>query len=200
MISGMTESGQIDDLWGKTAMKIYTQTGDSGSTSLIGGQRVSKDDPRLEAYGSVDELVASLGVLMDLGIDANTRSFLLRISDRLMVCSSRLAASDPVALEKLPLLSCEDVSMLEAAIDLISDDLPPVKYFTFPCGHLTVSYANVARTVCRRAERAVVRLSVTAPVEGMILRYLNRLSDYLYVLSRKFKKEFSVEEIPWRPK
>ena len=180
-------------------MKIYTLTGDGGKTSLIGGARVSKDDPRIDAYGTVDELSAHIGFLIDQDLDESLRAVLIRILERLMVCASRLAAADETLLKDLPLLKPEDVTFLEESIDKLSANLPPVKFFTLPYGHQSVSAANIARTVCRRAERAVVRLSAQSPVENVILSYLNRLSDYLYVLSRKIKQDFSIDEKPWIP-
>lgn len=180
-------------------MKIYTKTGDKGQTSLIGGTRVPKDHIRIEAYGTVDELNSWMGVIHDSITDGKTRMLLLNIQDKLFTIGSHLASDPEKSRMKLPEISDEHVALLETEMDAIDKVVPPMKNFVLPGGHLTVSYCHVARCVCRRAERCVIHLSASAPVEDIIIRYLNRLSDYLFMLSRKMTHDLGVEEIPWKP-
>ncbi|MBP6979150.1 MAG: cob(I)yrinic acid a,c-diamide adenosyltransferase [Lentimicrobiaceae bacterium] len=179
-------------------MKIYTKTGDQGETSLIGGQRVPKFDPRIEAYGTVDELNSYLGLLRDLHIDAHTRDILLEIQDRLFTAESLLAAENPADFSHLPLLTEGDVTLLEKEMDSMSQSLPPLTSFILPGGHVVVSHCHIARCICRRAERLVIRLANEKPVDPLVIKYLNRLSDYLFILSRKLSKEFNVVETAWK--
>jgi len=188
--------------------KIYTKTGDKGMTALIGGTKVPKSSARIEAYGTVDELNSFIGLLMDQLIlapgplPAETTPFLREIQDRLFTIGSSLAC-DPEKEPrlKIPDLREEDVQKVEAEIDRMMTVLPPMKSFLLPGGHVAVSTAHVARCVCRRAERGCVRLHEEQLfVEPLVLRYLNRLSDYLFVLARYAAHLLQVPEIPWRPR
>lgn len=180
--------------------KIYTKTGDKGETSLIGGTRVPKFHPRIEAYGTVDELVSFIGLIRDQEIGAEYRDFLIRVQDRLFTLESRVA-QDPDAKNptKLPELYEEDVKALELQIDMMNEKLPELKSFILPGGHTAVSYCHVARTICRRAERMLLKLSQVQKVEPLTIKYLNRLSDYLFVLARKLTFDLGAEETPWNP-
>ena len=183
--------------------KIYTKTGDKGVTALIGGTKVSKSHLRIEAYGTVDELNSFIGLLIDhLNQAAAPTPFLKEIQDRLFTIGSSLAC-DPEKEPKLkiPDLKEEDVRLLEKEIDHMEAILPPMKFFVLPGGHVAVSTAHIARCVCRRAERGCVRLQDEQLfVEPLVLRYLNRLSDYLFVLSRYAAHQLHAPEIPWRPR
>jgi cob(I)alamin adenosyltransferase len=179
--------------------KIYTKTGDQGTTSLIGGTKVPKSHIRIEAYGTVDELNSYIGLCKDLITDNSIHSILGEIQDRLFTIGSSLAC-DPVKEPKmkLPDLKEEDVVLLEKEIDRMNEIIPPLKSFVLPGGHPTVSHLHIARCVCRRAERCCVRLEEES--EPVILKYLNRLSDYLFVLSRYMSHLLNVSEIPWKPR
>jgi cob(I)alamin adenosyltransferase len=181
------------------SVKIYTKTGDAGKTSLLGGSRVAKDSIRIEAYGNIDELNSFIGLLSDQYSDAPSRAVLKEIQDRLFTIGSALAC-DPekeIAL-KIPDLKEEDVFLLEKEIDRMSESLPPLKSFILPGGHVVVSTAHVCRCVCRRAERSAVHLDeAESPVQPLIIKYLNRLSDYLFVLSRYAGHQLGAAEIPW---
>ncbi len=179
-------------------MKVYTKGGDKGSTSLVGGIRVEKSHPRLEAYGNVDELSATTGVLYDAIVDESLKKDLCTIMERLMVCAALLAAEEGT-FKKLPQIREEDILFLEARIDSFEAELPPLQQFLFPCGHPAVSASHVARTVCRRAERSVVGLMAGHQVHPLVLPFLNRLSDYFFMLSRKLALILQVEEIRWTP-
>ncbi len=180
------------------AFKIYTKTGDKGQTSLIGGTRVPKFDIRIEAYGTVDELNSTIGLIRDQEIDAHSKEILIEIQDRLFTLGSLLAA-DPVKNKmKLPQISEDDVVLLEKEIDVMNETLPEMKSFVLPGGHSTVSFCHIARCVCRRAERCVLKLNETSEVNELIYKYLNRLSDYLFTLSRKFTQDFNAPETPWK--
>jgi len=181
-------------------MKIYTKTGDHGMTSLFGGKRVSKAALRIESYGTVDELNAWIGVLRDQHVNAVRKQQLLEIQDRLFTIGSTLATEPGNVKVKIPQLVEADVTFLENEIDTMDNTLPPMRNFVLPGGHPSVSFAHVTRTVCRRAERLVIALSADEPVEPMVIKYLNRLSDYLFVLSRKMTVELKAEESPWKAK
>lgn len=182
------------------AFKIYTKTGDKGQTSLIGGTRLPKHHIRIEAYGTVDELNSHIGLLRDVCQSAATIDLLISIQDRLFTIGSHLAA-DPVKNKMaLPPIKEEDVTELEKAIDVITAQVPEMKSFVLPGGHVNVSYCHIARCVCRRAERAVLRLAENETVEEIHAKYLNRLSDYLFMLSRQWIHELNAKEIPWVPK
>lgn len=183
-------------------MKIYTRTGDNGTTSLAGGTRAPKNDPRIEAYGTVDELMAHAGYLHDL-LDDRHREQKTQIEwvlDRLMSCASLLAAEDPHSA-KLPQVFAEDVGRLETYIDRLQERLPELRHFTLPCGHPQLSYCHICRTVCRRAERRVVGAAMQHPtVPETVGRYLNRLSDYFYALGRRLGYDLGAAEVRWEPK
>jgi cob(I)alamin adenosyltransferase len=180
--------------------KIYTKTGDNGSTSLVGGTRLPKDHIKIEAFGSVDELNAWIGVLSDVSENESRKSFLKEIQDRLFTIGSTLASEEEYNKSKLPELYESDIEVLENAMDEYNEEIPPLRSFVLPGGHTLVSQTHVARTVCRRAERHVIRLSHEEAVEPLIIKYLNRLSDYLFVLSRKITHEQKTEEVAWRPR
>ncbi|MBU2018145.1 MAG: cob(I)yrinic acid a,c-diamide adenosyltransferase [Bacteroidetes bacterium] len=181
-------------------MKIYTKKGDTGQTSLIGGTRVPKSSLRIECYGTVDELNSYLGLIRDHQIDPSSIEQLLIIQDRLFTLGSMLASDPEKSKMKLPPLFPGDIENLENWIDEMDQSLPEMKFFVLPGGHIVVSHTHVARCICRRAERLVVDLMQTAPVDPLIESYMNRLSDYLFVLSRKFTQDFNATEIPWHPK
>jgi cob(I)alamin adenosyltransferase len=184
------------------AIKIYTKTGDKGSTSLIGGTKVPKSHLRIEAYGTVDELNSSIGLCRDLIEDGESRAILLEVQDRLFTIGSSLAC-DPIKAPKMriPDLKDSDVVLLENEIDRLNEELPPMKSFILPGGHPIVSQIHVTRCICRRAERCCVRLELESlEVEPIILQYLNRLSDYLFILSRYMGKKLDLTELPWKPR
>ena len=181
-------------------MKVYTKKGDKGTTQLIGGTRVPKSSLRIEAYGTVDELNSYVGLLRDQEIQAKHKDRLLEIQDRLFTMGSLLAVDESGTKMELPTLLETDVKNLEQWIDDMESGLEPMKSFVLPGGHPSVSHTHIARCVCRRAERITVDLSATAEIDPLLLRYLNRLSDYLFVLSRALTKELNAEEIPWVPR
>lgn len=178
-------------------MKIYTKTGDRGSTSLVGGTRVSKADDKIDAYGTVDELNAWIGVLRDHS-DANQTASWQTIQDRLFTIGSLLASEPDQTKKMLPDLRESDVVQLEYWMDAM--ELPPLRAFVLPGGHLPSSFAHVARTVCRRAERAVIRLEQQEEIHPQIIPYLNRLSDYLFMISRAWKVSANQPEVTWKPR
>ncbi|MDI3527142.1 MAG: cob(I)alamin adenosyltransferase [Tenuifilum sp.] len=181
-------------------MKIYTKTGDKGTTSLIGGARVPKYHPRIEAYGTVDELIAFTGLLRDQPeLDKSTAEILIFVQDRLMNCASILAADCTDCSVKIPRIEDSDIAKLEAQIDLMDAQLDPITSFVLPGGHQVVSLCHVCRTVCRRAERLVTQLAEQVPLPENVVMFLNRLSDYFFTLSRKLGKDFGVEQIKWQP-
>ncbi len=180
--------------------KIYTKGGDKGETSLVGGKRVSKDHDKIEAYGTVDELNAWIGVLSDASENASRREILKEIQDRLFTVGAELASEPEQNRKKLPELFESDIALLEEQMDRYTEEIPPLRAFVLPGGHPVVSWAHVARTVARRAERQVIRLSRSEPVNPLIVKYLNRLSDYLFVLSRKVTREQDAPEISWKPR
>jgi cob(I)alamin adenosyltransferase len=181
-------------------MKIYTKTGDKGTTALFGGKRVSKADLRIETYGTVDELNSYVGLVRDQPVNQNRKSVLVEIQDRLFTIGSILATEPGNTKVKVPSLSQEDVTLLEKEIDAMDAQLPPMKSFVLPGGHQSVSFCHVARTVCRRAERLVIALDTTEKTDALVVQYLNRLSDYLFMLSRKMSAELGAEETPWKPR
>lgn len=182
------------------AFKIYTKTGDKGQTSLIGGTRVPKFDIRIESYGTVDELNSHIGLIRDQSIDSNTREVLIEVQDRLFTIGSLLAADPEKNKMTLPQISEKDIELLESEIDKMNETLPEMKFFVLPGGHTTISFCHIARCVCRRAERCVLKLNEQAPVNELIYKYLNRLSDYLFVLSRKITTDLNAPETPWKPR
>lgn len=179
-------------------MKIYTKTGDKGLTSLLGGTRVYKSDDRINAYGTIDELNSYMGLLGDQEVNKGKLLEIREIQDRLFTIGSHLAADPGKGTVKLPDLIEEDVFMLEKAMDNMNETLPVMKNFILPGGHQSVSFCHIARCVCRRAERLVVQLHEKQPVEAIIIIYLNRLSDYLFVLARAMTKALNAEEVPWK--
>lgn len=181
-------------------MKIYTKTGDKGTTALFGGKRVSKADLRIDTYGTVDELNSYMGLVRDQEVNAHRKGILTEIQDRLFTIGSILATEPGNTKVKVPALSESDVTFLENEIDAMEEKLPPMKSFVLPGGHPSVSFCHVARTVCRRAERLVIALNAQEKTDDLIIKYLNRLSDYLFVLSRKMTAELKAEETPWKPR
>lgn len=180
-------------------MKIYTKKGDKGTTSLIGGKQVKKNHIRIMAYGSVDELIAVIGVVRDHINNEEKIDQLVQVQDKLMVIAAILATDCDDCDVVLPKLSDESIVWLEAKIDIMEKKLPTLSKFLLPGGHPAVSFCHVARTVCRRTEREVITLAETTTVPEIIIRYLNRLSDYLFVLSRALGVDFKATEIPWQP-
>lgn len=180
-------------------MKVYTKTGDSGKTSLVEGTRISKAHLRIESYGTVDELNAVLGLVADQEVNQPRKPFLKAIQDNLFVIGSNLASDPSKRANKVPPIEVADIAVLESAMDEMDALLPPLRHFVLPGGHSSVSFAHLARTVCRRAERAVTRLYETDEVPELVLVYLNRLSDYFFVLSRMMAQELGVEEVKWVP-
>lgn len=179
-------------------MKIYTKTGDNGQTSLFGGKRVSKSDMRIDSYGTIDELNAFIGLVRDQEVNKGRVDFLVGVQDRLFTIGSMLAAEPGNTKIKIPVLSDEDTEILEREIDRMEADLKPLRFFVLPGGHTSVSFCHVARTVCRRAERLSIVLDEQEKIEPRIVRYLNRLSDYLFVLGRTMADELGVAERPWK--
>ncbi|MCJ8289466.1 MAG: cob(I)yrinic acid a,c-diamide adenosyltransferase [Crocinitomicaceae bacterium] len=178
-------------------MKVYTKKGDSGTTQLIGGTRVLKSSLRIEAYGTVDELNSYIGLIRDQEVSEEIAAQLLEIQDRLFTMGSKLAADPEASKMKLPELHDADVENLEKWIDKMDESLEPMRSFVLPGGHTTVSFCHLARCVCRRAERISVDLNAHQTIDSILLTYLNRLSDYLFVLSRKLSKDLNATEHPW---
>jgi cob(I)alamin adenosyltransferase len=188
-------------------MKIYTKTGDTGTTALFGGTRVPKHHIRIESYGTVDELNSYLGLIRDQDIDAHYKNLLIEIQDKLFTIGAILATQPEKAILKngkerlnIPKISNEDIERLEHEIDSMNEALPAMTHFVLPGGHQTVSFCHIARCVCRRAERLTSALNDMEKVEPKVLIYLNRLSDYLFVLARKLTYALQADEIKWIPK
>jgi cob(I)alamin adenosyltransferase len=183
-------------------MKIYTKTGDRGTTSLIGGTKVSKSHLRIEAYGTVDELNSYIGLCKDLLADENIKIVLQEIQDRLFTIGSALACDPQKETKmKIPDLREADIALLEKEMDKMTDILPAMKSFILPGGHPSISHLHIARCVCRRAERCSVRLELEKnEVEPIIIKYLNRLSDYLFILARYTGHLLGIPDIPWKPR
>lgn len=180
-------------------MKIYTRKGDKGTTQLIGGLRVPKHHIRIEAYGTIDELNAHVGLLRDQQGSAPYKEALEKIQNKLFTIGSLLAEQQGGSGMKLPALSENDVTELENFIDQLEEGLPEMKSFVLPGGHPSVSVAHITRCVCRRAERTVSYLDEKEKVDGIIIKYLNRLSDMLFMMSRRLSHDLGAEEIPWKP-
>lgn len=178
-------------------MKIYTRTGDKGTTSLANGKIVLKSDLLIEAYGTVDELIANVGLLRDQKIKEETKNMLITIQDRLMVCAAILASAGEKKNSPLLSISDSDIKALEDAIDLMEKELPALTSFILPGGHTISSIAQITRTICRRAERRIVEASLKHFVPDNVLQYINRLSDYFFVLSRKFLFDNQGVELKW---
>ena len=188
-------------------MKIYTKTGDKGTTALFGGTRVPKHHIRIDSYGTVDELYSHIGLIRDQDIDARSKEILVNVQDKLFTVGAVLATDpDKMILKNgkdrlnIPRVNEEDIELLEKEMDYMNDHLPPITHFVLPGGHTTVSYCHIARCVCRRAERLATALYDISPFDEHTLKYLNRLSDYLFVLARKLSKDLQAEEIKWIPK
>ncbi|WP_400077955.1 cob(I)yrinic acid a,c-diamide adenosyltransferase [Winogradskyella sp. R77965] len=188
-------------------MKVYTKTGDKGTTALFGGTRVPKHHIRIESYGTIDELNSHIGLIRDQDIDQLYKNTLMDIQDRLFTVGAILATDPEKATLKsgkarlnIPKISDEDIEKLEKEMDNMEASLPPMTHFVLPGGHQTVSFCHIARTVCRRAERLASHLNDLEPFQPETLMYINRLSDYLFVLARKLSYDLQVEEIKWIPK
>jgi cob(I)alamin adenosyltransferase len=184
------------------AMKIYTKTGDRGTTSLIGGTKVVKSHSRIEAYGTIDELNSHIGLCRDLIKDSTVKENLKEVQDRLFTIGAALACDPEKETSlKIPDLKDSDILVLEKEIDRLDSVLEPLQAFILPGGHVTVSHLHIARCVCRRSERLIVDLLKTDEEhESLIIKYINRLSDYLFVLSRYMSKELHAEEVAWKPR
>lgn len=180
-----------------TEFKIYTKGGDKGETSLLGGTRVAKSHERVEAYGNLDELNSFLGLIRDQDINPHYKAILIRIQENLFVAEALIARDPEKQTRVLPMLSDDEIKLLENEIDTMNSELPELTNFIIPGGHPVVSQCHIARTVCRRAERSLIRLNQISPLEDIIIRLINRLSDYLFVLARKVGKDFLAVETPW---
>ena len=188
-------------------MKIYTKTGDKGTTTLFGGTRVPKHHIRIESYGTIDELNAHIGLVRDQEINAHYKDILINIQDKLFTVGAILATDPDKAKLKsgkerlnIPKISNDDIKLLEDEIDAMNTQLPVMTNFVLPGGHQTVSFCHITRCVCRRAERLASALNDIEPFQSNTLIYLNRLSDYLFVLARKLTKDLQADEIKWIPK
>jgi cob(I)alamin adenosyltransferase len=187
-------------------MKIYTKTGDTGTTALFGGTRVPKHHIRIESYGTVDELNSHLGLIRDQEINQHYKELLIHIQDRLFTVGAILATDPAKAILKngkerlnIPKISNDDIERLEHEMDTMNEALPPMTHFVLPGGHQTVSFCHIARCVCRRAERLTSALNDIEGIDPKALIYLNRLSDYLFVLARKLSNDLQANEIKWIP-
>ena len=187
-------------------MKIYTKTGDKGTTALFGGTRVPKHHIRIESYGTVDELNSHIGLVKDQEVNEHTRTILNRVQDRLFTLGAILATDPDKAILKsgkerlsIPTITSEDIELLELEIDKMNESLPEMTHFVLPGGHPSVSICHIARCVCRRAERMATALYEIEPFSELVLQYLNRLSDYLFVLARKLSKDLHANEVKWIP-
>ena len=181
-------------------MKIYTKTGDEGTTGLLGGTRVPKSNLRIEAYGTVDELNSYIGLLRDQAVNAHRKDLLKTIQDRLFTIGADLATAPGKDKVVKPDLVDADIALLEGEMDQMEESLPALTSFILPGGHQAVSFAHLARCVCRRAERIAVALNEVESVAPIVLKYLNRLSDFLFVLGRKMAQELDAEEVKWEPR
>lgn len=179
------------------AFKIYTKTGDEGQTALFGGKRLPKSHLRIESYGTVDELNSCLGLVRDGVSDDHIRAVLFEIQNRLFDLGASLA-TDPAKQSQAQSLALDDIQLLENEIDTMEAGLPALKNFILPGGHVSVSYCHIARCVCRRAERLVVALNMEDVVAPAVLQYLNRLSDFLFVLARRIGQLVGAEEVIWK--
>jgi cob(I)alamin adenosyltransferase len=187
-------------------MKIYTKTGDKGTTSLFGGTRVPKHHICIESYGTVDELNAHIGLIKDQKVDSHTKEILNRVQDRLFTIGAILATDPEKSILKsgkerlnIPKISEEDIKLLETEMDSMNEELPEMTHFILPGGHQSVSFCHIGRCVCRRAERMATALYEISPFSDLVLQYLNRLSDYLFVLARKLSKDMKADEVKWIP-
>lgn len=181
-------------------MKIYTKTGDDGTTGLFGGARVPKHHIRIESYGTVDELNSYIGLLRHRDIEPKSQEILSEIQDRLFTIGSVLASDPSKENLKTPDIHETDIAVLESEIDRMNEQLPEMRSFVLPGGNDTVGFCHIARCVCRRAERLTVLLNEKEPISPIVIKYLNRLSDYLFVLSRKITQDDNLQETPWKPR
>jgi cob(I)alamin adenosyltransferase len=188
-------------------MKVYTKTGDTGTTALFGGTRVPKHHIRIESYGTVDELNSHIGLIRDQDISDLYKKVLIEVQDRLFTVGAVLATppeketlkNGQPRLQNLGIIE-SDIKFLENEIDIMEESLPPMTHFVLPGGHTTVSYCHIARCVCRRAERLAVHLNDIEPTDAFVIKYLNRLSDYLFVLARKLSYDLNADEVQWIPR
>lgn len=180
-------------------MKIYTKTGDAGTTALFGGARVLKSHERIEAYGTVDELNSFIGLLRDQPVNQSRQEILIQIQNRLFTIGAILATEPGNEKVKVPQLDLHDVEVLEKAIDRMDANLSPLRNFILPGGHTSVSFGHVARTVCRRAERLIIALDAHDKVQPLVIQFMNRLSDYLFVLCRQMASDLGITETAWKP-
>jgi len=182
-------------------MKVYTKTGDKGKTSLIGGEKVYKDGAQIEAYGTVDELNSYLGLVRDYDeIELRERNFIISVQNDLFVIGSLLAESKQKNKMQLPQITEAMIKNIESEIDNIENQLEPMKFFVLPGGHKLISHLHIARCICRRAERRVVTIANQIDIDPIILKYINRLSDYIFILSRYIALKLDIKETPWVPK
>ena len=188
-------------------MKVYTKTGDTGTTALFGGTRVPKHHIRIESYGTVDELNSHIGLIRDQDMSDLYKKVLIEVQDRLFTVGAILATppeketlkNGQPRLQNLGIVE-SDIEFLENEIDRMEEALPPMTHFVLPGGHTTVSYCHIARCVCRRAERLAVHLNDIEPTDERVIKYLNRLSDYLFVLARKLSHDLNANEVQWIPR
>ncbi len=181
-------------------MKIYTKTGDKATTALFTGKRVPKHHIRIESYGTIDELNSHLGLVRDQEIDSRSKKILAVIQNKLFTVGAILATEPNKKNRlKIPRIQENDIELLEKEMDNMNEELPEMTHFILPGGHTTVSYCHIARTVCRRAERMISYLHENEPVPEGVLMYVNRLSDYIFVLARKLSKDLQAEEVKWVP-
>lgn len=187
-------------------MKIYTKTGDKGTTALFGGSRVPKHHLRIESYGTVDELNSHIGMIRSYPLDVESKRTIIEIQNHLFTVGSTLATDPKRAILKsgkerlnIEKINEQKIKMLEDEIDRMNDSLPPITHFILPGGSPQVSHCHIARTVCRRAERRATALDQEEQVDPLVIKYLNRLSDYLFVLARKLSIDTQAEEIKWIP-
>ena len=188
-------------------MKVYTKTGDTGTTALFGGTRVPKHHIRIESYGTVDELNSHIGLIRDQDMSDLYKKVLIEVQDRLFTVGAILATppekeilkNGQPRLQNLGIVE-SDIEFLENEIDTMEEALPPMTHFVLPGGHTTVSYCHIARCVCRRAERLAVHLNDIEPTDERVIKYLNRLSDYLFVLARKLSHDLNADEVQWIPR
>ncbi len=187
-------------------MKIYTKTGDTGTTALFGGTRVAKHHIRIESYGTVDELNSHIGLIRDQEIDLDIKKILIDIQNKLFTVGAILATPPEKETLKngkerlnIPKISEQDITMLETQMDKMNESLPQMTHFVLPGGHTTVSYCHIARCVCRRAERIATLLNEQQRIDPWVLKYLNRLSDYLFVVARKLSYDLKADEVKWIP-
>ena len=178
-------------------MKIYTLTGDDGTTSLSGGRRVPKHSIRVEAYGSVDELIAWIGLLRDHKENINRKNLLIYIQNQLMRCAAALAYDSKNSSSRMVLPDNDCLLIVEHEIDNMEETLPPLRNFILPGGNILISYCHIARCVCRRAERAISRLNEAEETPEIVNKFINRLSDFLFVMGRKVAQELNIEEVKW---